>query len=178
MRNAIRPFIASTVAVALVVWMLPSPIEASDGPARLEGLVVGLDGQLADGFQVHLIDEDGAEVATAETDDRGVYSFDQVEAGRYGLGVGNPEGQLAPVAGPPIDLQGGQLARRDLKLVQTSEPRRQDLAGVNPSVGSWWAGLSTPAKTWVVVAIVVAAWFTYEALKSGEEPVEQPASPI
>lgn len=178
MRNAIRPFIASTLAVALVVWILPSPIEASDRPARLEGQVVGLDGQLADGFQVHLIDEDGAEVATAETDDRGVYSFDRVEAGRYGLGVGNPEGQLAPVAGPPIDLQGGQLARRDLKLLQTSEPRRQDLAGVNPSVGTWWAGLSTPAKAWTVVAIVVAAWFTYEALKSDEAAAEQPASPI
>ena len=177
MRIAARPFIASAVVLALLLWILPSPIEASAGPARLEGQVVGLDGQLAEGFQVHLIDEDGAEVASAETDDHGVYSFEQVEAGSYGLGVGSPDGQLAPVAGPPIDLDEGQLARRDLKLIQTDEPRPQDLSGINPSVGSWWAGLSTPAKAWTVVAIVVAAWLTYEALKSDDEP-EQPASPI
>jgi len=177
MHRAIRPFIALTVVIALLLWATPSPIEASASPARLEGQVVGLDGRPAEGFQVHLIDADGAEVATAETDDGGVYSFEQVEAGQYGLGVGNPQGQLAPVAGPPIDLADGQLARRDLKLVQTDAPRRQELSGVNPSVGSWWAGLSTPAKAWVVVAIVVAAWFTYEALKSEDEQ-EQPASPM
>ena len=177
MHRAIRSFVAFTVVVALLFWALPSHVEAAASPARLEGQVVGVNGQPAEGFQVHLIDAEGTEVATAETDARGVYSFEEVEAGSYGLGVGNPEGQLAPVAGPPIDLDHGQLARRDLKLVQTDEPRRQDLAGINPSVGAWWVGLSTPAKAWVVVAIVVAAWFTYEALKSDDDS-EQPASPI
>ena len=177
MHRAIRSFIASTVVVALVCWALPSPVAAATNSARLEGQVVGIDGRPADGFQVHLIDSTGSEVARAETDRRGVYSFEEVEAGSYGLGVGDPDGQLAPVSGPPIDLDQGQLARRDLKLVQTDEPRRQDLSGINPSVGTWWAGLSTPAKTWTIVAIVVAAWFTYEALKGDDEP-EQPASPI
>ena len=50
--------------------------------------------------------------ATAETDGGGVYSFEQVEAGQYGLGVGNPQGQLAPVAGPPIDLARKFLLHR------------------------------------------------------------------
>jgi hypothetical protein len=177
MRRTTRPIIASTVVAALLLWGLPLPAEAAPGPARLEGQVVGIDGKPAEGFQIHLIDSEGTEVARAETDDRGVYSFGEVESGSYGLGVGNPDGQLAPVAGPPIELDQGQLARRDLKLVQTDEPRRQDLAGINPSVGTWWAGLSTPGKAWIVVAIVVAAWFTYEALKSDDEP-EQPASPI
>ena len=156
MSRAIRPFVASTLVLALLLWATPAKIEASAGEARLEGRVLGLDGQPAEGFRVHLIDADGSEVASAETDADGVYSFRRVEAGEYGLGVGNPHGQLAPVAGPPIDLAEGQLARRDLKLVQTDAPRRQQLGGLNPSVGSWWAGLSTAAKAWVVVAIVVA----------------------
>jgi hypothetical protein len=174
-----RSFVASTVVVALVFWALPAPAVAAAGdPARLEGQVVGIDGRPAEGFQIHLIGSDGTEVAAVETDDDGIYSFERVEAGRYGLGVGNPQGQVAPVAAPPIDLDDGQLARRDLRLVQTDEPRRQELAGINPSVGSWWAGLSTPAKAWVVVAIVVAAWFTYEALTDDSNDQEQPASPM
>jgi hypothetical protein len=177
MRRTTRPFIASTVVVALLAWAMPVPLEAATNPARLEGQVVGIDGRPADGFQVHLIDSAGHEVARAETDPRGIYSFEEVEAGSYGLGVGSPDGRLAPVAGPPIDLDQGQLARRDLKLVQTEESRPEDLSGVNPSVGTWWASLSTPAKAWTIVAIVVAAWFTYEALKSDDES-EQPASPI
>jgi hypothetical protein len=158
--------------------MVPGLPVSQAGPtaARLEGLVLGIDGRPAEGHRVHLIDPQGVEVATAATDARGFYAFDGVGSGRYGMAVGDPDGELAPVTGPPVVLAEGQRARRDLELVTPDAPGRHGPAGVDPSVRSWWTGLSTPAKAWVVVASVVAAWFLYEALENDAQ--EEPASPM
>jgi hypothetical protein len=176
MSSSVRKLIARTVILSLALWVFPAPVALAGSEARLEGRVLDLDGRPADGFRVHLIDGQGEEIALSETDADGVYSFPQVPAGNYGIGVANAEGQVAPVAGPPLRLADGQLARRDLKLVQTDVTTRQQTANANYSLGMWWAGLSTPAKTGLIVAVVVAAWVTIEALSSDNN--ERAASPI
>ena len=160
-----RSLLAAVTLVALVVGGIP----ASAAGGRLEGLVVDLDGRPATDHRVHLIDTAGNAVADSRIDDEGRYSFRDLPAGAYGIGVESPDGHVAPVAAAPVELGAGQLARRDLRLVRADAETQADAAGSSYGMGLWWAGLSPAAKTWVIVAIVVAAGITWAALDDDEE---------
>jgi hypothetical protein len=167
--------IAPVAAAALLLWSFPLSALAGPG-ARLEGLVVGIDGRAGAGFTVHLIDPQGEPLARASTDARGVYGFAGLPAGEYGLGVETPAGELAPVAAPPIRLGENELARRDVKLLATEGTGRPTGAPASYAVGMWWAGLSPAAKAWTIVGIVVVTGVTLASLDSGDD--EQDASPF
>lgn len=166
----LRRTLAGFTLLSLIVAL--SPAGAGSG-ALLEGRVVGEDGRAASGFAVHLIGDGGRQVGVSNTDTDGIYSFPSLDAGEYHLGIEHPSGGMAPVAGPPVRLGDGELARRDLKLMHASpQQRRQALQG-NASLGSWWAGLTPAAKAWSIVAIVVVVGITVAALDDDDE---QPAS--
>jgi len=144
-------------------------LTVADG-AVLEGLVVAEDGRAASGYTIHLIADGGTGVAVAATDAGGLYSFRDLSAGSYALGVEHPQGGVAPVVGPPVRLAPGQLARRDLKLLSASNQQAQQAIQGNASLGTWWAGLTSAAKAWSVVAVVVVLGITFAALDDDEQP--------
>jgi len=155
----------ASFSTILALLLMISPLTALAGGSRLEGLVVGLDGRSAEGLAVHLIDDGGKDIGRAAIDESGMYRFGDLEAGAYGLGVENSSGQMAPVAGPQIKLGANELARRDLKLLNSGDERGGGGGGgSNYSVGEWWAGLTPAAKAWTVVAIVVVAGVTVAVL--------------
>jgi hypothetical protein len=179
MRTA-RSIVASLTVFALLLWIAPSPALASGDGARLEGLLVGVDGRPASDMTVHLIDGQGNDVAQVGVSDEGLYSFQQLPPGEYSLGIENTEGQMAPVMAPAVNLSGDQLARRDLKLMQADPGAMPGTmtSGITPNygMGTWWAGLSTAAKAWTIVAIVAVVGITAAALSSDDDDSSEPPS--
>jgi hypothetical protein len=155
--------IASLTILAILLWIAPAPALASAGNGRLEGLLLDTNGEAASGFTVHLIDEDGNSLASADASDQGLYSFKDLPAGQYSLGIENREGQFAPVSSPPVRIGDDELARRDLKLLQADGALMNSAAEANYGLGMWWSGLTPAAKTWTVVAIVVIGGITWAA---------------
>jgi len=178
MRYPVRGATATLTALAMILFLIPAPAMAGDD-ARLEGLVIGVDGRPASGYQVHLIDGDGQAVGTATTGNDGVYSFRDMAAGDYAMGIENTEGQIAPTAGPEVHLGQGELARRDVKLMSADAQTRNAALGANYGVGMWWAGLSPAAKVWTVVAVVAVTAITIAAFDSGSsnEPAASDYTP-
>lgn len=174
MPRARRSLTAGLALLTLVAVWLPASAGSTLPGARLEGLLIGVDGRPADGYAVHLIDAEGTDVGRSVADADGVYSFDDVEDGEYSLGIEGSEGRMAPVAAPPMRLRLGQLARRDVKMVETGAEGAQAATGGNYGLGMWWAGLSTPAKAWTVVGLVAIAAITLAALTDDDD---RPASP-
>ena len=119
---------------------------------------------------LHLIDAQGIGVGRSVSDRDGLYSFSELEAGSYSLGIEAPDGRMAPVAAPPVRLRGGELARRDVKLVQASPEGAQAATGGNYGLGMWWAGLSSSSKAWTVVGIVAIVAITVAALTDDDDP--------
>lgn len=144
------------------------PLVASD-LGRVEGLVAGVDGRPADGYQIHLVAERGSDRRTVAVDATGSYSIRELPAGRYALAVETPDGTVTPVASAPLRLGRGQLARRDLKLVENDPNAPIQLGSPAYGFGTWWAGLTGGAKAWSVIALVVVAGVTANALDSDEE---------
>jgi hypothetical protein len=164
--------VARVLLVALVMTLVPA--HAAAGGARLEGYVLDVDGRAASGFTVHLIDDTGEEVARSTTSDEGVYRFRDLASGAYSLGVGNPEGQVAPVSAPPVRMGPEELARRDIKLVRATGAEREAVGVGNRSFGMFWAGLSPAAKAWSVIGVVVILGITVKALDSDDESKATP----
>ena len=113
MRSPFRNLAAVATVLALLTWVASPALADADG-ARLEGLLLGVDGRPATDMRVHLIDDEGRDLAQVATSDDGLYSFKDLPAGEYSLGIENAEGQMAPVAAPPVRVGQGELARRDL----------------------------------------------------------------
>jgi len=163
MRNRTNKTAASLTILALLLWIAPSPAMALEGGARLEGLLLDTDGQAAQGFTVHLIDAGGRDLARAQASEQGKYSFKELPAGEYSLGIENREGQFAPVAAPAIKLGDRELARRDLKLLNADGAPANMALESNYGLGMWWSGLTPAAKTWTVVAVIVIGGITWAA---------------
>ncbi len=172
MFRTLRRSLALLSAVAVLLMALP--VGAAPATARIEGLVIGLDGRPAVEYRVHLIDSAGSETAGAVTDRRGTYALHDLLAGEYALALESPEGQVAPVT-TPVRLGRGELRRHDLRLLQ-AEPAEADAAAASSGgLGSWWAGLSTAAKVWVIVGSAAVVGVTYAAIT--DDNSEEPASP-
>lgn len=173
MRRA-RQAIATISILALSSGLLPLAA-APAGAARLEGLVVGVDGRPAAGTQVHLIDAAGREVAHAAAGADGVYSFAGVEPGSYAMGLESSSGARAPVAAPAVRLGSGKLVRRDLKLVESDAATVDASARSSYGLGAWWAGLSPAAKVGTIIGLVAVIAITVAALDSDDEPASSPS---
>ena len=169
MRSSFRSIVAQITILTLALMIFPVSAMDSTGGATLEGLLVDVDGTPAAGYRVHLIDDTGTPLAQATADEDGLYSFSGVPTGEYALGIENDRGQLAPVAAPPMRLGENELARRDLKLLASDGPGTEGAMRGNYSAGTWWAGLSPAGKTWMVVAIVVAAGLIWAALDDDDD---------
>lgn len=163
MRTRVEATIACLTILSMLLWIAPAPALAFEGGARLEGMLLDTSGMPATGYKVHLIDADGRAMALADASAEGLYSFRDLPAGEYSLGIENAAGQMAPVAAPPVSLGESELARRDLKLLQADGSTLNQAAQVNYGLGMWWNGLTPAAKTWTVVAIIVVAGITWAA---------------
>ena len=179
MRIRVRSIVASATILVLLVCCSPVPAVAQEAGARLEGLLLDIDGRAADGFRVHLIDANGREVADSAANAEGLYSFRGLPSGEYSLGVENTEGQMAPLNGPPIRLGDGELARRDLKLLAADDDATKRAVGANYGLGVWWAGLTKAAKTWVIVGTVLVVFIGANALDDdgGGQSDTSPSTP-
>ena len=159
----------SVTVFSIVVLLAASmPLVGAAQTARLEGLVLGFDGRAAAGFRVHLIDDSGTDRAQAGVDAAGTYRLDGLQPGRYALALEMPDGRFAAVDAPPLKVREGYLVRRDFKLIERDPADPARLAQPAYGFGTWWAGLPTGSKVWTVVAIVVFAGFTAQALSSDE----------
>jgi hypothetical protein len=148
---------------------------APDAGGRVEGLVLDVQGRPAVGYLVHLIDEHG-EARRTTTSSAGLYSFHDVPAGAYGLGIETPQGAIAPSSEPPLRLAAGALVRRDLRLVTADALAVSRAATANYGIGTWWGSLGPGAKAGVLVATLAVAWGIYEAVDDDDDD-EPCASP-
>ncbi len=153
--------------LALLVASMPPALAAPDD-ARLEGLVLDLDGRPAAGYHVHLIDDSGAERGHAAVDEGGTYTLDGISPGSYALALQTPDGRFAAVDAPPLRVREGHLVRRDFKLIERDPADPANPAQPAYGFGTWWAGLPVTGKVWTVVAVVVFLGFTVEAFSSDE----------
>lgn len=169
MRNSLRSVACILQVTALLLWIIPAESLAGSPQGRLEGLVLDVAGRPASGHRVHLIDEQGRALGHSEVSEDGIYSFKELPAGDYSLGIESPDGTVAPVAAPAVRLQDRALARRDLKLVRADTAAVDQAAEGNYGFSLWWHGLSKAGKAWTVLAIVVAGGLTYEALSDEDE---------
>ncbi|MCP3978570.1 MAG: carboxypeptidase regulatory-like domain-containing protein [bacterium] len=178
MTQFIRKIVALTATMS-VFFLSAAPAVAAPGGATLEGLVQDLDGRPAAGYRVHLIGDQGEALGTAGVDGEGMYSFGDLEAGKYALGVENATGQMAPVTGPAIKLEGRQLARRDVKLMRGNGEFRDEAFQGNHGLGQWWASLTTAAKTWTIIGVVTVIGITVAATDDddSDEPVASAYEP-
>jgi len=176
MNQTFRTLVAGLVLVAL----LPFSAIAAAPTARIEGLVIGADGQRSPGATVYLFDRDGATQGEAVADDDGIYSIRDLAAGQYGMGVKTATGIVAPVASPPVRLADGELARRDLKLVEADDTTVDAAVTANYGFGSWFKGLSGGEKAGLIVGFVALAYLIYDSLDSedDETPTASPSEPI
>jgi hypothetical protein len=169
LRIGARKLTAQVAIGSLLLWAAAVPLAADTGPGRIEGLLLNVDGRPAAGYTVHLIDDEGADAAQATAGSDGIYSFGDVPAGSYAMGIETPDGALAPVTAPPVELGSRELARRDLKLVETNVATRDAALQANYGLGMWWAGLSTGGKVGVSVALAAILYGIITALDSDNE---------
>jgi hypothetical protein len=175
MRGGLRRTIAVLVAGVLVPGGVPAWASSSAAEARLEGLLLDLDGRPARGYRVYLIDAQGREKGAAVTAHDGRYSLARVAPGRYAVGIENPDGAIAPVAAPPVRVRPGMLLRRDLRLVQ-AEPIQVERALVaHHGFRLWWASRSKKEKAgWTAGAVVGVGLLWYLFRDDDEERVSSP----
>lgn len=159
------------LALLLVQW--PAPAQSSRPGARLEGLLVAVDGRPASDHTIHLIDERGDAVARAATTDEGLYTFGDVPPGEYALGIENPQGAFAPVAAAPVRLGASELVRRDVKLMVADSRQLQSVTAGDSSIRLWWVGLSRPAKVWTVIGGIIIIGITIAALDDDGDDDDQ-----
>ena len=164
MTTIARKSIVHLTVAALLLFGVAPAIQAGTDGARLEGLLLAGDGRPAKDYTVHLIGADGEVLARSTTTDEGLYSFKAVTPGEYGLGIESPEGMMAAVASPPLRLNEGELARRDLKMVEASQEDIDRALAENPSIGMAYAGWSRAGRIWFWVAIVVGLGIGIAAL--------------
>ena len=173
MKSPFRNSAAAATIFALLVWVASPALAGAEG-ARLEGLLLGVDGRPAAEMRVHLIDDQGRDLSQVATSDDGLYSFKDLPAGEYSLGIESAEGQMAPVAAPPVRLGQGELARRDLKLMESDPATVNAATGANYGMGTWWASLTPAAKAWTVVALVAVVAITWAAFDEDDASPTQP----
>jgi len=177
MSDTVKSIAARVTIFALMLYLVPIAALASDPGATLEGLVIDADGRPSSGVTVYLFDDQGQTRAEATAADDGIYSMRDVPAGAYGMAVQTADGSIAPVASPPIRLTGGELARRDLKLVQADEASVDQALTANYGFGSWFNGLGGGGKAGVIIGFVAFAGLLYKAFESDDDQAESPASP-
>ncbi len=168
--STLRGLVAGFVVLAAVSFL------PGETPGTVEGILLGVDGRPAEGFQVLLISGAGEPVSVSSLDREGTYRFDQVAPGEYGLGVRSPEGLAAPALLAPFQVQE-RTVRRDLRLRRAvSSVEISPAAG---GVGIWWAGLSPAAKVWTVTGGLVAAGLAYSLIDDDTPRAngEGPATP-
>ena len=175
--KTLRAVLASLTIMALMFCIAPASVLAGEGGARLEGLVIGAEGRPAPGATVYLFDDNGVTRAQAVSAEDGIYSLRDVPAGQYGMSVRTAEGVVAPVSSAPIRLEHGQLARRDLKLVEADAATVDQALTANYGFGSWFGGLTGAEKAGVIVGFVALGALVYAVFQDDNNPTETPASP-
>lgn len=174
MTRPTRTVTACTVVLALLFSGLPAL--GAPSPARIEGLVLEPGGAPAAGYQVMLVEPAGRAVATATTDERGLYSFREVAGGTYAMGLRDPAGALAPVLAEPVEVAQGSLVRRDIAL-RTVQPAVAERAAANYGLGEWWVSRTRGEKTITIVGLVSGLVLLYFLLEDDNKTTEDGASP-
>jgi len=173
-QTQLRAAVTRLTIAALVIGIAPVHLAAGEGGARLEGLVVDAQGRPTSGATVYLFDDDGVTRGTAVSSAEGLYTLTDVASGRYGMSVRTPEGIVAPVASAPVRVAGGELVRRDLKLVEADSATVDRALAANYSFGSWFGGLTGAEKAGVIVGFVAVGALIYTAFDDDDEPSASP----
>lgn len=156
---------------AVAVLLLIAPAFGA-APAALGGRLLGVDGLPAPGFEVVLVSTAGEELLVAGTDPEGTFLFEDLEPGRYEIGIRSPQGDATPVLADPTELGHGERAVREIRLqaVEASV----NLAPARGGVGVWWAGLRRSQKIWTVVGSLVGIGLVYGAIGEDDHQVVSP----
>ena len=109
----------------------------------VNGTVTDTEGDPVAGTEVTVTDADGEEVATATTDDDGVWTADLVDA-EYTATVNPPDGYVVDrEASLPFEVVGGEVTGLDFVLAVedvTPGPTPGDASGVGPGASSAGSG--------------------------------------
>jgi hypothetical protein len=162
---------AGLLVLAVVSFTLAGP------SGSIEGLLLGQDDRPADRFHVVLISASGEELAASALNPHGLFRFDPVPTGSYGLGVRSVDGQAAPVMSVPIEVDGRKVVR-NIRLRTATAPA--SLAPASGGVGVWWAGLSPAAEVWAATGGLMIVGLTFAAVDEDDDPGsgESPVTPV
>ena len=160
MRQSLRSFLSLATVVGLLIVTSHFHVVAAGPDARLEGILLGVDGRPAAGHRVHLIGGAGDALGASTTADDGLYSFPNLEAGDYTLMIEGPTGQMGALAGPPLRLGDNELARRDLRLLEAAPDRIDSTLNANYGLKARYASMSTAEQVWTWVVIVLVGGLT------------------
>ena len=177
MNRTARRTLSAVLGLALVLAAVPAPAFAGAEPARLEGIVIGTDGRPAAGHAVLLVDDAGQVTERSTSNEDGLYRFEQVAPGEYGIGLELPDGTAVPVPEADGRLRSGELARRDIRLLATEQPMQLAPGKTHNGLVLWWVGLSPAAKTALIVGAAAGIWLLLDS-DSDDGGGEGPASPF
>lgn len=154
-------------ALVSILLVFVGTARSDDAGSGLHGRLVGTDGRSAAGYRVRLLDP-GGRASECRTSADGRYRFEGLTAGPHGIAIVDPTGAESPMQVAELRLPDGTMTRADFKLL---ESRRPEDAGPRGTVaGSWWGGLTTPAKVWTALVIVSAGVLVAAGLDDDEEP--------
>jgi hypothetical protein len=178
MNRIARRALSTVLGLGLLAAAVPAPAFASADPARLEGLVIGIDGRPAAGHAVVLVDDTGRVVERSTSNDDGLYRFEPVAPGDYGIGLELPDGTAVPVPAADGRLRAGELARRDIRLLRTEQPMQLAPGKTHSGLVLWWVGLSPAAKTALIVGAAAGVWLLLDSGSDDSGSGEGSASPF
>ena len=168
MGPTLRRRTACLAAFSLILWLIPAPVLSSASGGRIEGLVLDADGRPAAAYEVVLVEPSGHAVATSVIAADGLYSFKDLAAGRYAMGIQRPDGAVAPVAAEPVSLEAGQLVRRDITLME-ADAEQVSRAAAHYQVDVWWVSRTRGEKIWTVVGIIGGLGLLWYLLKDDRQ---------
>jgi len=160
MRYSLRSALSLATVVGLLIATSQLNVIVAGSSARLEGILLDVDGRPAAGHRVHLIGGAGDPLGSATTSDDGLYAFNDLEAGDYALMIEGPTGQIGALAGPPLRLGQNELARRDLKLLEADPEQIDSTLNANYGLKARYASMSTAEQVWTWVVIVLVGGLT------------------
>jgi hypothetical protein len=176
MRQSLKSALCVAIVVGLLLVTSQFNVVAAGVGARLEGVLLGVDGRPVSGHRVHLIGGEGDALGSSTTSAEGLYSFRGLEPGDYALMIEGPSGRMGALAGPPLRLGQNQLARRDLRLLEADPGQIDSTLNANYGLKARYASMSTAEQVWTWVVIVLVGGLTLFLVFDDDDDPREPVA--
>ncbi|MDH3285876.1 MAG: carboxypeptidase-like regulatory domain-containing protein [Acidobacteriota bacterium] len=171
---------SSLALVALAAaFAMPHAAALPEDPAlsaQMRGVLLGVDGTPASGYQIGLKSSAGDLFLAPPTGADGSFAITGLPTGSYTIVAFSPDGAEFPVMGPKVDLQPGQVERMEVRLKPEAHAPGRDPGAKSPASpgrgGSWlsrvWHG-SGGGKAGLIAVATLGSYGLYELLDDDDK---------